>query len=174
MFPIGPVGYRTGRISTTGSRPDPSILQTNETFPVPTSELPAHLAIHGMLLERKPQHTTVIHTHATELIALTHIKEFTSSEKINKLLWAMHPETAMFVPEGTGFVPYSVPGTQEIAEATVKELENHPMVIWEKHGVFATGHSVTEAFDIIDIMSKSAKIFFMVKQSGFEPEGLPG
>ena len=34
------------------------------------------------------------------------------------------------------------------------------------------GEDVLDAFDKIDIMSKSARIFFMVKQAGFEPEGL--
>lgn len=141
-------------------------------FPRPSSELPAHLAIHEMLIQKKPGVKTVIHTHATELIALTQVPGFDSSEKINRLLWGMHPETAMFVPEGAGFVPYTIPGTDAIAEATVEELMNHPLVIWEKHGVFATGRSVTEAFDTIDLMAKSARIYFMVKQTGQEPVGL--
>lgn len=149
-----------------------SLLQTSPKPLRPSSELPAHLAIHEMLLRKSPDMNTVIHTHATELIALTQIREFCSAEQINRLLWGMHPETAMFVPEGAGFVPYTLPGTQQIAEATVKELEKYPVVIWEKHGVFATGRSVTTAFDTIDILAKSARIYFMVKQSGHEPEGL--
>ena len=44
--------------------------------------------------------------------------------------------------------------------------------MWEKHGTFAVGEAVFDAFDMIDILSKSARIFFMVKQAGFEPEGL--
>ena len=44
--------------------------------------------------------------------------------------------------------------------------------MWEKHGTFAVGESVFDAFDMIDILSKSARIFFMVRQSGYEPEGL--
>ncbi len=141
-------------------------------FPVPSSELPAHLAIHEMFLREQPENKAVIHTHTTELIALTQISSFQSSASINKLLWGMHPETVMFVPKGSGFVPYTLPGTEAIAAATVEELKQHPMVIWEKHGVFATGESITSAFDTIDLMAKSARIYFMVRQSGYEPEGL--
>lgn len=142
------------------------------SFPSPSSELPAHLSIHEMLVQEKPENKAVIHTHATELIALTQIPAFQSSESINRLLWGMHPETATFVPQGTGYVPYKLPGTQLIAIETVRELKNHQAVIWEKHGVFATGVTINQAFDTIDILAKSARIYFMVKQSGHEPEGL--
>jgi len=46
------------------------------------------------------------------------------------------------------------------------------VVIWEKHGAFAIGETVSDAFDMIDILSKSAQIWFMAMQSGNEPEGL--
>ncbi|HSN49868.1 MAG TPA: rhamnulose-1-phosphate aldolase, partial [Bacteroidales bacterium] len=143
-----------------------------DDFPVPSSELPTHLAIQEMFVREQPENKVVMHTHATELIALTQLSAFHSSAAINKLLWGMHPETAMFVPKGTGFVPYTLPGTEMIAAATVNELKDHPVVIWEKHGVFATGSSVVSVFDTIDLLAKSARIYFMVCQSGHEPEGL--
>lgn len=43
---------------------------------------------------------------------------------------------------------------------------------WEKHGAFAIGETVSDVFDMIDILSKSAQIWFMVMQSGNEPKGL--
>ncbi|MCX6244612.1 MAG: rhamnulose-1-phosphate aldolase [Bacteroidetes bacterium] len=138
----------------------------------PTSELPTHLSIHEMLLEKNPELKTVVHTHATELIALTHIPDFKSADSLNRLLWGMHPETMLFIPKGAGFIPYLLTGSMSIAEASAKALEDHTVVIWEKHGVIATGTSVTEAFDTIDLISKSARIYFLVKQAGIEPEGL--
>jgi rhamnulose-1-phosphate aldolase len=84
----------------------------------------------------------------------------------------MHPEAMTFIPKGIGFVPYTVPGSVEIAKKTLQEFEKHEVVLWEKHGVFAIGNGVFEAFDNIDIVSKSAKIWFMCKQAGFQPEGL--
>ena len=137
---------------------------------LPTSELPTHLAIHELLCRKKPEIRAVVHAHATELIALTHIPEFQSTESLNRLLWKMHPETLLFVPQGAGFIPYLPAGTASIAEASAKALEDHTVLVWEKHGVIATGTTVTEAFDTIDLLTKSARIYFLVRQAGFEPE----
>lgn len=43
---------------------------------------------------------------------------------------------------------------------------------WEKHGAFAIDETVSDAFDMIDILSKSAQIWFMDMRSGNEPKGL--
>ena len=83
----------------------------------------------------------------------------------------MHPETIMFVPKGIGIVPYILPGSLEIAEETIKALQNHDVALWEKHGVFAIGKSVPDTFDVIDILAKSARIFFMCRSANIIPEG---
>jgi len=140
----------------------------------PTSEIPTHLGIHNMIAERGGKEKVVMHTHATELIALTHIPEFCDREKLNALLMSMHPETSFYIPAGVGFVPFATPGSEAIAPETIKDLKDHDIVVWEKHGVFAIGGRVPATFDLIDILAKSARIYFMVKSSGREPEGLPG
>jgi rhamnulose-1-phosphate aldolase len=138
----------------------------------PTSELPTHMSIHRMVKLRGSDETVVAHTHASEFIALTQSREYCDEKILNKLLWGMHPETMVFVPKGVGFVPYRTPGTKQIAQETLKSLENHDVALWEKHGIFAIGRDINETFDVIDILAKSARIFFMCKQSGLEPEGL--
>ncbi len=114
----------------------------------------------------------LLHAHVTELIALTHIREFCSSEALNRLLWGMHPESYLFIPGGLAFIPYDLPGTTDIALASALALQDHSIAIWEKHGVLATGTSVAVAFDNIDLLATSAHIYFMVKGTGYEPEGL--
>ncbi|MGC9341890.1 MAG: rhamnulose-1-phosphate aldolase [Bacteroidales bacterium] len=138
----------------------------------PTSELPTHLAIHNVLVENNSPNKVVVHTHPNELVALTQIREFQDEKKLNKLLWGMHPESVVFVPRGLALVPYILPGTKTIADATLQRIKDHDVVMWEKHGTFAVGPDVFDAFDMIDILSKSARIYFMVKSAGFEPEGL--
>lgn len=138
----------------------------------PTSELPTHLGIHRMIVERGSKEKVVIHTHANELVALTQIEKFCNEEALNKVLWGMHPETMVFIPDGVGFVPFVTPGTEKIAGATIKALEKHNVALWEKHGVFAIGTTAFETFDIIDILGKSAKIYFLARSSGYEPQGL--
>ncbi|NQU34547.1 MAG: rhamnulose-1-phosphate aldolase [Bacteroidetes bacterium] len=138
----------------------------------PTSELATHLSIHNKIAHRGSKEKVIIHTHATELIALTHCQDIKSKQLINNIIWGMHPEVLMFIPKGIGFVPYTIPGSVDIASKTLKEFKDHDVVLWEKHGVFAIGENVIDTFNSIDIVSKSAKIWFMCKQAGFEPEGL--
>lgn len=138
----------------------------------PTSEFPSHLGIHNMIAERGSAETIVMHTHATEIIALTQHPSIKSTDALNKILWGMHPETMVFIPKGAAFVPYILPGTQEIANVTIQEFASHDIVVWEKHGIFAIGKDVIDTFDNIDIACKSAKIWFQCKSAGFEPEGM--
>ncbi len=140
----------------------------------PTSELSTHLCIHDMMVRNRPSQRVVMHTHVTELIALTHIKELCDAHKINKILLGMHPETIIFIPAGVGFVPYLLPGTTTIGELTVKVLEKHDAALWEKHGIFATGRTPGETFDMIDLLAKSASIWFLCRSAGYDPEGLTG
>jgi len=139
---------------------------------MPTSELPTHLGIHQMIAERGSSEKVVLHTHATELVALTHAKEFCKQDALNKLLWGMHPETIVFVPKGVGFVPYTLPGSVDIAMETIKALEEHDVALWEKHGVFAIGKSIADTFDVIDILAKSARIYFMCRSANIIPDSL--
>lgn len=138
---------------------------------MPTSELATHLGIHQMIAERGSSEKVVLHAHVTELIALTHSKELCNEPGLNKLLWSMHPETIIFVPKGVGFVPYSLPGSADIALETSKALQNHDIAIWEKHGVFAIGSGLSNTFDIIDILAKSVRIFLMCRVAGIATEG---
>jgi len=143
----------------------------NESL-LPTSELPTHLSIHEKLTIDGRKEKALLHTHVNELIALTQISDFKDEASINNLLWGMHPETVLFIPDGAGFVPYTLPGTAEIAQKTLQALDKHRVIIWEKHGCLAVGENLYEAFDQIDILAKSANIFFTCRNAGYSPEGM--
>lgn len=138
----------------------------------PTSELPSHFSIHASFKAKGSSNRLVLHTHPTDLTALSHIPEFKNEAALNKMLWGMHPETFIVVPQGLGFVPYEVPGTLDIADLTLSVLEKHDIVVWEKHGVLAVGESLADTFDLIDTLSKSAQIFAFARMCGYSPEGL--
>ncbi|MGD2035857.1 MAG: class II aldolase/adducin family protein, partial [Bacteroidales bacterium] len=57
----------------------------------PTSELPSHLGIHNMLAARGTGETVVLHTHATEVIALTQYSKIKSTGDLTRIIWSMHP-----------------------------------------------------------------------------------
>lgn len=138
----------------------------------PTSELPSHLAVHNRQLELGSGYKATVHTHPIELIAMSHNKKFLGKDVLTNLLWSMIPETKAFCPLGLGIVPYELPGSVKLAQATLHELENYDVVMWEKHGVFAKGTDVMDAFDQIDVLSKSAKIYLDARCMGYEPEGM--
>ena len=139
---------------------------------MPTSELPSHLGVHARLIEKGSNYKATVHTHPIELIAMSHNKKFMGKDVLSNLLWSMIPETKAFCPLGLGIVPYQLPGSLKLAEETLKELEDYDVVMWEKHGVFAKGLDVMDAFDQIDVLSKSAKIYIDSKCMGFEPDGM--
>lgn len=139
---------------------------------MPTSELPSHLAVHDMLIGSGSSYKATVHTHPIELVAMSHNRQMLGKDVLTNILWSMIPETKAFCPLGLGVVPYTLPGSNELADATMKELEEYDVVLWEKHGVFAKGLDAMDAFDQIDVLSKSAKIYIDSKCMGFEPEGM--
>ena len=44
--------------------------------------------------------------------------------------------------------------------------------MWEKHGVFAVGTDIMDAFDQVDVLTKSAQIYVNARNMGFEPDGM--
>jgi rhamnulose-1-phosphate aldolase len=138
----------------------------------PTSELHSHLSIHRLLLSKKAPQKAIIHAHPTELIALTQVREYKQENKLNRLLWSMNPEAKIVTTKGVGLVPYHAPGSDKLAQATAKALEKHDIVLWEKHGCLAIGKDVLETVDQIEVLNKTARIFFTCKSAGLEPEGL--
>jgi rhamnulose-1-phosphate aldolase len=132
-----------------------------ESTLVPSSELPSHIAIHNFLVKEGKGEKAIVHTHADELIALSHDKNLQNETRLNEVLLKMHTETAFFLPEGIGYVGLEVPGSQALAKANLKSLKNHKVVLWERHGCLAIGKDVNEAFDRIDLMAKAAKIYLM-------------
>ena len=130
---------------------------------MPTSELPSHLSVHNYLISKGLPYKASVHTHPIELVAMSHN---------NNLLWSMIPETKAFCPRGLGIIPYKLPSSVELAEATIRELDDYDVVMWEKHGVFAVDVDVMAAFDQIDVLNKSALIYIAAKNMGFEPDGM--
>lgn len=139
---------------------------------LPTSELPSHLSVHNYLLESGSSYKATVHTHPIELVAMSHIRRFLDSKVMTRTLWSMIPETLAFAPLGIGVAPYAMAGSLELAEATLELVKSYDVVMWEKHGVFAVGKDVLDAFDQIDVLNKSACIYMSSKNMGEEPEGM--
>jgi len=137
----------------------------------PTSELSSHLSIHNYLIGKGSTYKAAFHSHPIDLVAMTHNPAFLEKDVLSTLLWSMIPETRAFCPRGLGIVPYKMPSSFELADATIEQLDDYDVVMWEKHGVVAVGEDIMEAFDMVDTLSKSAQIYLTAKCMGFDPTG---
>ena len=132
----------------------------------PTSEFFAHLFSHAIRKEKSGGAERVIfHVHPNTLIALSHALEL-DSRSLTRLLWSMHTEGICLYPGGIAYLPYAMPGSKEIARMTCEAFERHSMVLWEFHGVFASGKSIDHTFGMVQAAEKGAKIFTLTQQLG--------
>jgi rhamnulose-1-phosphate aldolase len=132
----------------------------------PTSELAAHLQVHAV--RRKlggDSERAVIHTHAPNLIALTNALDLDTT-RLTRLLWRIHAECIVVFPEGVEFVPWMLPGSAELAEATALALSKRRVAVWQFHGVLATGRNLDSAFGLIDTVEKAAAIYVRAVAAG--------
>lgn len=138
----------------------------------PTSEVLAHLEIHDRLRQENKNENVVLHTHPTEVIALTQIKKFCNEKSINRLLYSIQPEVSFVFPDGIGFIKYYLTGSEKLAKATGEKFSSKRTVIWEKHGLITSGKSLFDAFDKTEVLVKSLKIYFLCNSAGNKAEGI--
>ena len=103
---------------------------------------------------------------------MSHIRRFLKGDEMTKVLWSMIPETLAFAPLGIGIVPYAMPGSIELADATLEQIKKHDVVLWEKHGTVAVGTDIMDAFDQTDVLCKAANIYMCARNMGSEPDGM--
>ncbi len=139
---------------------------------LPTSELPSHLALQDYLLGTGSCYKATLHTHPVELVAMSHIGRFLRPSEMTRVLWSMIPETLAFAPLGIGVVPYALPGSVALADATLEQIKTHDVVLWEKHGTVSVGTDIMDAFDQTDVLCKAANIYMCARNMGSEPDGM--
>lgn len=126
---------------------------------LPTSEFFAHLLSHAVRKERSGgAERVILHTHPITLVAMCHALEL-DTHTLTRLLWSMHPEGICLFPGGIAYLPFAMPGSEEISRMTCRAFENHPMVLWEYHGVFASGTNLDHAYGMVQSAEKTAKIY---------------
>jgi len=71
-----------------------------------------------------------------------------------------------------GLIPYAVTGSKELAKASREKLKKYRLALWDKHGVIASGRTLDEALDRVEMVEKAAALYLLLKSSGTEPAGL--
>ncbi len=138
----------------------------------PTSELASHLEIHLFNLKNNPENRAILHAHPLELIILSHHPIFQDEKKMNQSIWKMCPEVRVYVPKGIHCTPYAITQSDELAKRTINGFKYRDVALWEKHGAITTAPTVMQAWDLLDVANKGAKLLLGAWAAGFEPKGL--
>lgn len=143
-------------------------------FDRPTSEFNSHLAVHqDQVATRNVDLHAVIHAQPPHLTLLSHIPAYQSTEKLNRKILRWEPETIVQLPEGVGYLPFMLPGGQELMENNIAGLRDHQIVLWGKHGVMARSDaSPLGACDKIEYAETGALYEYRNLTVGGQGEGL--
>lgn len=125
-----------------------------------TSELPAHLMSHIQRLEVDPQNRVVMHTHPTNLLAMTYVHPL-DSKAFTHTLWQMSTECIVVFPDGVEVLPWMLCGNNEIGVATSKKMKNARVVVWALHGIYGAGKTLDETFGLIETVEKASQIYML-------------
>ena len=131
----------------------------DDTAPPPSSEWP----FHTQTLIKKPAAMAVIHAHApyATILANTGIP--------------FHPVSseAAFFGE-IQRIPYTMPGSNALAELISEALKVETVVLMENHGICVTGKSLRRACDTVQIIERTAEVIVGCYQAtGKPPKVLP-
>lgn len=133
---------------------------------LPTSELASHFQSHAVRMKATNGADRVImHCHATHFMSLSYVVELNAA-RFTRLLWEGSTECLVVFPDGVGIVPWMVPGTDEIGDATASEMASHSLVMWPFHGIFGAGPTLDETFGLIDTAEKSSEVVVKVLSMG--------
>lgn len=132
---------------------------------VPTSELPSHFMSHIARLEVDPENRIIMHNHASHLLAMTFTHDL-SERAVTRTLWQMCTESLVVFPDGISVIPWMVPGTNEIGEATAAKMKETRLVLWPQHGIYGAGKDMDEVFGLIETAEKAAQVYTYVCAQG--------
>lgn len=151
------------RISDSGNTVE--LLWGLENDALPTSELPSHFMSHIARLEVDPENRIIMHNHATHLLAMTFTHEL-NERTFTRTLWQMCTECLVVFPEGLSIIPWLIPGSNEIGEATASKMKETRLVVWPQHGIYGAGRDMDETFGLIETAEKAAQVYTYVQAQG--------
>jgi rhamnulose-1-phosphate aldolase len=132
----------------------------------PTSELATHLLAQSTRKKiSKGADKVILHCHCPNITALG-FTENLDTARLTSLLWQMHSECLIMLPDGVEYIPWLMPGSAALAEATAKAFEKRRAVVWQYHGIVAAGPDLDQTLGIIHIIEKTCGLFLQAKASG--------
>lgn len=114
----------------------------------PSLETPLHLAVY----KKRDDLETIIHTHSRYALAVSAVKT-SVPVFIDEIFSHIGGEIAV--------VPYALPGSKELAENTIKKLEDKNAVLLRNHGAVCCGKNLQDAFQTAEAVETICHIYIL-------------
>lgn len=139
-----------------------------------TSEANTHLAVHDRLVRSYGwTYHAIVHAQPPAITYLSHIGRYADTLELNRRLMRWEAETLVSFPEGMAMLPFQVPGSAELMEATRAAMAVHRLVVWQRHGVVSRSEvSLIKAADLVEYAEAAARYEYMNLQAGEPSAGL--
>jgi ribulose-5-phosphate 4-epimerase/fuculose-1-phosphate aldolase len=120
----------------------------------PTKELPLHFAFY----ESRPSARAVVHLHSTYATALTCLADTDPDDAIPPIT----PYVVMRVGR-VPVVPYTKPGSPEVAPLIRAKAPAHPAILLGNHGPVVAGASLEAAVFAMEELEETAKLVILTR-----------
>lgn len=140
----------------------------------PSSELETHLATYETALQVSDGANRVVyHAHCPNIIALSTLLPV-DMNTWTRALWKVMTESIIVFPQGIGVLPWMIPGSPELAQATCELMRAYKVCVWTQHGVMVRAASFDEAFGLVHTVEKSCGIYLQARAAngGEDPQFL--
>ena len=149
-----------------------TLFSANPTLP--SSEWNTHLAVHqDQVFHHMLDFHSVLHAQPFHLTYLSHRQEYSDFSILNRNLLRWQPETILNFPEGIGIIPFMVPGSNQLMEASVVSLRDHKAILWQRHGIVTRSNlGLVKAADLVEYAETAARYEVINLQCGNPSNGL--
>lgn len=127
--------------------------------PLPTKELPLHMAFY----RGRSRASAVVHLHSTFATAISCLQDVDKNDAIAPIT----PYVAMRV--GTvPVLPYTAPGSTEVAALVREKAATHAAVLLANHGPVVAGTSLASAVFAAEELEETAKLIILTREMKIE------
>ena len=174
-----PTANLAGVVVQEGGRKACLFMSADSHFKRVTSEFNSHLAIHHDQMRARPiQVHAVVHAQPKYVTFLSHLPKYQDQNYFNNHLLRWQPETIINLPEGSGVLPFLLPGSNHLMIETMLSMRDHQVVVWAQHGIIARAdESIFQALDLVEYLETAAQyealnLYTGEASSGIETEHL--
>lgn len=144
LFCITPSGIDKGNLTPEMI----AIVKFDDTNLTPDLRLSIETEMHRLVLLARPEMNAIVHAHPTYASAYSTQMPTTLNTRLTAESYCVLGDVVN--------VPYSLMGTQSLAEAVAKMSKEYKTLLMENHGALVMGKTLLSAFDAMDLLERAA------------------